>query len=331
MLSSRRFGWVVLAAISLACGGSGSEPVTPPDSGTPSQPDAGAPNSGTPDAGTPDAGTPDSGTPDAGAPDAGDRFVLTLTRSGNGSGAVVSSPPGLDCGTLCSASFDAGTQVTLTASADAGSDFGGWSLGCSGANTTCSITVDQTSSVGASFVLQQETLTVSIAGSGSGTVTSSPAGISCPGTCAANFDYGTTVTLTAHPAAGSAMIGWSDDCSGPSCAPKLTGPATATATFTAADLQISGFAFSPAGLTIDAGTTLLVLNDDGAPHTVTSEASDNAFVPGSVSGVSFDTGTIAAHGTAQITIPSTAGSGTVIPFFCNVHKSSMGNGHITVH
>lgn len=47
--------------------------------------------------------------------------VLSLFKEGTGSGTVVSSPPGINCGTLCltsSASFAPGTVVTLTATAD---------------------------------------------------------------------------------------------------------------------------------------------------------------------------------------------------------------------
>ncbi len=43
---------------------------------------------------------------------------------------------------------------------------------------------------------------------GSGVVTSSPAGISCPGTCTARFPTGTEVTLTAVASSGSALGGW---------------------------------------------------------------------------------------------------------------------------
>ena len=58
------------------------------------------------------------------------------------------------------------------------------------------------------------TLTVSKSGTGSGTVTSSPAGIDCGSGC--NYDYpeGTEVTLTASAASGSSFAGWSGDCSG---------------------------------------------------------------------------------------------------------------------
>jgi Divergent InlB B-repeat domain len=49
---------------------------------------------------------------------------------------------------------------------------------------------------------------------GSGTVTSSPAGINCGTTCSARFDPNTTVTLTARPDRGSRFLGWGQACSG---------------------------------------------------------------------------------------------------------------------
>jgi hypothetical protein len=57
--------------------------------------------------------------------------------------------------------------------------------------------------------LKTPTLTVSKTGTGTGSVSSSPAGITCGGTCASSFDYGTVVTLTATPDAGSVFTGWS--------------------------------------------------------------------------------------------------------------------------
>jgi hypothetical protein len=59
-----------------------------------------------------------------------------------------------------------------------------------------------------------QTLSVSAAGNGSGTVTSSPAGIDCGSTCSYAYPTGATVTLTAAPAAGSAFAGWSGACTG---------------------------------------------------------------------------------------------------------------------
>jgi hypothetical protein len=58
-------------------------------------------------------------------------------------------------------------------------------------------------------------LTVTKGGTGGGTVSSDvQPGISCGATCASDFASGTTVTLTATPAAGSTFMGWSGGCSG---------------------------------------------------------------------------------------------------------------------
>ena len=57
-------------------------------------------------------------------------------------------------------------------------------------------------------------LSVFKAGTGSGTVTSSPAGISCGETCTAEFEAGKVVTLTPTAATGSEFTGWSGACSG---------------------------------------------------------------------------------------------------------------------
>lgn len=78
------------------------------------------------------------------------------------------------------------------------------------------------------------TLTLVSAGSGSGTVTSSPMGIDCGSTCSASFGEGSVVTLTATPAAGSTFTGWSGGkCSGTgACQLTLDSDTTVTATFT---------------------------------------------------------------------------------------------------
>lgn len=51
-------------------------------------------------------------------------------------------------------------------------------------------------------------------GSGKGTVTSSPTGISCGNTCTESFDSRTSVTLTPTASTGSTFAGWSGDCTG---------------------------------------------------------------------------------------------------------------------
>ena len=76
------------------------------------------------------------------------------------------------------------------------------------------------------------TLTVQLAGNATGTVTSSPVGISCPSTCSASFDSGTSVKLTAVAAKGDYFAGWSGACKGTgTCTLTMNANKSATATF----------------------------------------------------------------------------------------------------
>jgi hypothetical protein len=130
-----------------------------------------------------------------------------LTVSVTGSGTVTSNPAGINCPSTCSQTFAGGPQVTLTATPSGGSNwvFSGWSGACSGAGT-CVVTMNAAQSVTATFV-QGYTLSVNV--SGSGTVTSSPAGMNCPTTCSDGYASNTSVTLTATPASGWSFSGWS--------------------------------------------------------------------------------------------------------------------------
>jgi uncharacterized delta-60 repeat protein len=77
------------------------------------------------------------------------------------------------------------------------------------------------------------TLRVAKSGTGAGTVTSSPGGIGCGASCAAEFDDGSPVALTASPATGSQFAGWSGGgCSGAStCTVTMSSEQSVTATF----------------------------------------------------------------------------------------------------
>jgi hypothetical protein len=79
----------------------------------------------------------------------------------------------------------------------------------------------------------QPTLSVAKAGNGTGTVTSSPAGINCGTTCAAQFPLHSSVTLTATPGSGSSFAGWTGSgCSGAgTCIVTMTPGPTVTASF----------------------------------------------------------------------------------------------------
>lgn len=165
-------------------------------------------------------------------------FTVTVEKRGNGSGTVTSTPAGIDCGPTCSsqsAEFEEGTTVSLTAPAAPGSAFAGWGGACSGLGA-CTVSGEAT--VTARFVVAASTshLHVDIGGTGSGSVSSVPSGISCGPSCDADFETGTLVTLTASPSAGSTFSSWSGGgCSGgiPTCVVVMNTIQSVTAIFDA--------------------------------------------------------------------------------------------------
>lgn len=200
------------------------------------------------------------------------RHALTVTRGGNGSGGVTSSSPGIDCGNDCSETYDHGGSVTLTAAPDASSTFTGWGGACSGTGS-CQVTMDQAKSVTATFTLKTYALTVSKAGPGTGSLTSTPTGINCGSTCSATFNHGTTVTLTPTADSGFAFGGWSGDCTGSAaCNVSMTQARAVTATFddVAAPTSVVG---APTATTYDAAGWAASCSGDGG---LCGTASDNA-------------------------------------------------------
>ena len=140
----------------------------------------------------------------------------------------------------------------------------------------------QARAVTATFQLRQ-TLTVTVTGSGS--VTSMPAGINCGADCTEVYAYGTQVTLTPTPAAGYTFTSWSGACTGSgACVVTMTAAARlVTATFTnlpytlSVSLDGSGTVTSvPAG--INCGTDCLEVYNSGTQVTLTaSPATGYAF------------------------------------------------------
>jgi hypothetical protein len=102
-----------------------------------------------------------------------------------------------------------------------------------GGNSPYSNTACTTISGGTTHMLSISLVkTITSAGTGNGSVTSSPAGISCGSTCSDSFNDGTSVTLTANPASGSRFTGWSGACKGKGdCTVKIKSDVSATATF----------------------------------------------------------------------------------------------------
>jgi hypothetical protein len=190
---------------------------------------------------------------------------LDVTPAGTGTGRVTSAPAGIDCGADCFEDYAHGAAVRLTAAPDtASSRFAGWSGACSGAATTCDVTMSAARAVTARFDLLPRRLDVSVTGPGTGRVTSAPAGIDCGTDCDQDYAHGTPVTLTAAPdTASSRFAGWSGDCSGASatCTVPMSAARAVTARFELLsrrlDVSVTGsgggrVTSSPAG--IDCGT-----------------------------------------------------------------------------
>ncbi len=153
--------------------------------------------------------------------------ALTVARSGKGSGAVTSSPAGIDCGATCKASFVKGNPVTLTALPDdVYSLFSKWSGCASATDNVCRVVLDKDRKVTATFKPAptfQLTLTQSHVNGGRGTVTNGDLTINCGTDCHEKYLKNMQTTLTATADAGSVFKGWkpSDSCPG-------TGPCTVT-------------------------------------------------------------------------------------------------------
>ena len=80
----------------------------------------------------------------------GSNYTLSVSVIGSPGGRVTSSPAGIDCGSTCSTSFTAGSQVTLTTSPAVAWGLAGWGGACSGIGS-CSVTLNANTSVSASF------------------------------------------------------------------------------------------------------------------------------------------------------------------------------------
>lgn len=163
---------------------------------------------------------------------AGNSFYLTVTKGS--AGTVSSWPSGIQCGTKCQAPYASGTSVRLTAVAASGYKFAGWSGACTGTAASCTVPMTFARSVNARFKQNSTNYySLSVTKSGSGTVTSTPAGINCGSACSASYASGTSVQLTASAASGYSFSGWSGACSGTavSCTTSMTAARSVGASF----------------------------------------------------------------------------------------------------
>lgn len=141
-----------------------------------------------------------------------------LTAQAHGAGTITSTDGAINCGSTCIHKYPKGTTVSLMASAATGATFTHWLGPCAGQGNPCRLSVTAYTPIAADFA---SPVTITLTGSGS--VISSPAGISCPsGACSTKFPARTTVTLTATAASGSAFNGWGGACTGSGATCTLT-------------------------------------------------------------------------------------------------------------
>jgi hypothetical protein len=162
-----------------------------------------------------------------------DKALLNVKKTGDGNGVVMGS--GINCGRDCSEPLSRNTLTTLSATASADSVFVGWAGGgCDSSAVTCTLTVSSDTVIGAIFQLKTFTLSVTKAGTGSGTVqTGGTTAINCGTDCSESYKAGTVVELWALPDTGNLFGGWSDiNCgSNFNCIITLNADASITATF----------------------------------------------------------------------------------------------------
>ncbi len=157
--------------------------------------------------------------------------TLEITKTGNGTGVVTCKVNTGSFGS-CVGPFNKGDEITAKADAGEHSAFGGFSAGTGDAEacttSPCTFTLEEASTLTATFTLITHSLTITGAGTGSGSVTCNG------GPCASSYDEGTTVVLAGTASAGSTFDGFSGGgCSGTSCTLSMGADTAVTATFTA--------------------------------------------------------------------------------------------------
>ena len=133
-------------------------------------------------------------------------YTLAVSTAGSGSGTA--------SGTNCSsASYPSGTTVTCTESPAGSSQFTGWSGGTCSGTGSCSFSLNANTTIIANFS-EGYALAVTLAGTGTGTVTDNLDQLSCnAGTCSGSYTSGTSVILTASAGGNSIFAGWGGACS----------------------------------------------------------------------------------------------------------------------
>jgi hypothetical protein len=161
------------------------------------------------------------------------RAILRITTKGTKSGTVTGG--GVDCGKLCSRTYDPGTTITLVATPAPGSTFTGWKDGgCSGTGP-CTLKIDSDTFVTAIFG-DIMSLKVGTMGPGIGEVFAR-SGIHCGTDCEEDYNANEYHNIYAAYAAGSKHLGWIWPGGGEDCTyiyggcSTRAGPSSLTAVF----------------------------------------------------------------------------------------------------
>lgn len=154
---------------------------------------------------------------------------LSLTVPAGGS-VTLSDDLG-NCSVDCQLSFSPDTVITVTATADDGYTFAGWTGDCTG-ETNCQVTMSVDHSVTATFTEIPPETTLSIIISEGGSVTLSDSLGDCTIDCQLIFTQQEAITLTVTPEAGYIFYSWSGDCAGDAaCLVTMTSDHTVSAIF----------------------------------------------------------------------------------------------------
>jgi uncharacterized repeat protein (TIGR01451 family) len=265
----------------------------------------------------------------------------SVTQPGNGT--IFSTPTGISCDSTttlaqCAAPFPVGGPVTLIAIPNSGFAFQSWNVGnapdaakCASDTTgICSFTMTLSESIGANFVTAPPptgsfVLTVNPIGNGSGTIISTPPGISCTyagsgsptGTCTFSFPVASTPTVKLTPATtgtvtGSVFAGWLDTLCDTSGAGACTSNTFATS-FSVGPVfsgPVQPFAKGQVFLSTDDGM-IFVYTSSGTLVQVLNSGN----IAGNIEGMAFDgTGNLYA---ANSSTTAVAGSSGIVEFFGN--------------
>ncbi|CAK0773005.1 hypothetical protein CCP4SC76_5670002 [Gammaproteobacteria bacterium] len=221
-------------------------------------------------------------------------FSLSISRVG--SGTVTSSPSGIDCGATCSASFNSGMTVTLTAAPASGYSFSGWSGACTNSTGTCTVTMTAATNVTATFTsgtVISHTVTATTTGTGGGINPSSR-----------SVAHGGTTSFTVTPQTNY-VIGTVTGCNG----------------------SLKGNFFTTGAITADCAITATFKATNTAT-TITSVTPTTARVGDAVTVRFSVTGKgISVPGTGTVTIRDNAGAsctGTVTAGSCTLTFTSAG-------